>query len=197
MRQLMLITGSMCSGKTTFCSALFDILRSKSLSPFSILEENIRDARGIPLSLALHDQGSGETIPLGSRGSGIPLPGRPYPAFIFSTGAFRWALAKVKAAVAQGCGPVMIDEAGPLEANEGGGFFPAIEWAMENGACPLLVTIRSDLEEAFIDRFRKTGRFLDARSFPISVATFDMMLRTVSDDVFRHCQDRKGTIYYT
>jgi len=194
MRQLMMITGPMRSGKTTFCRALFSILKQESLSPFSIIEENTRDAAGVPISLALRDQGTGETIALGSRGEGLAHPGRPYAAFSFSREAFRWADARVKAAVAGGCGPVMIDEIGPLEANEGGGFFATLAWVIGNGACPLLVTIRPELEEAFVARLPPSLRDSVIGVFPLGAATFNRMLGTMSDDVFRHCQDRKGTI---
>ncbi|MFA5851314.1 MAG: nucleoside-triphosphatase [Spirochaetales bacterium] len=190
MRQLMMITGPIRSGKTAFCRTLFSILKQESLSPFSIIEENTRDAAGIPISLALRDQGTGETIALGSRGEeGLALPGRPYAAFAFSQEAFRWADARIKAAVARGCGPVLIDEIGPLEANEKGGFFETLLWVMENGTYPLLVTIRPELTKAFEARLPPSVRDGVAGIFPLEATSINRMLGTMSNDAFRHCQD--------
>ena len=194
MRRLMIITGPMRSGKTRFCRELFRILRQDSLSPFSITEENARDAAGIPISLSLRDEETGETMALGSRADGPALPGRPYGAFRFSGEAFAWADAKVRAAVARGCGPIIIDEIGPLEVNEGGGFSGTLEWAAENGDCPLLLTLRPELEDAFLAKCSPLWKSNLAGVYPLSATAFSRTLEAVSGDVFRHCQDLKGNI---
>ncbi|MHB0896971.1 MAG: nucleoside-triphosphatase [Spirochaetales bacterium] len=194
MRKLMIITGPMRSGKTRFCRELFSILRQDSLSPFSITEENARDAAGIPISLSLRDEETGETMALGSRAEGPALPGRPYGAFHFSGEAFAWADARVRAAVARGCGPVMLDEIGPLEVREGGGFSGTLEWVIENGECPLLLTLRPELEQAFLAKRSSLWRSNLAGIYPLSATSFNRMLKVVSSDVSRHCQDLKGII---
>lgn len=194
MRKLMIITGPMRSGKTRLCQELFIILKQDSLSPFSITEENIRDAAGIPISLSLRDEETRETMALGSREEGPALPGRPYGAFRFSSEAFAWADARVRAAVARGCGPVIIDEIGPLEVHEEKGFFGTLEWVAENGSSPLLITIRPELEEAFLAKRSPQWRDKLAGMYPLTATSFSRTLEALSGDVFRHCQDQKGII---
>lgn len=196
MRQLILLAGPMRSGKTTFCKALFPLIARESHSAFAIVEENQRDAEGIPVSLSLRNLGTGETFYLGSRGQEPREFGKPYPPFTFSAEAFSWAESNLMKAVGECDCPVLIDEIGPLEVRGGGGFFRMVEWAIENGTCPLLVTIRPDLVEAFIDRLSSSSGMPEHKRFSISSLSFDRTLRSVFNEVFRHCQEGKGILYY-
>jgi len=207
MRELFIVTGPMRSGKTTFCKKLFALLEAGSIRPFAIVEENLRDPRGIPVSLTLHDLGADEERPLASRATSVPglaldrVPGSgsefPYPPFRFSEPAFSWARDRAKAAVEKGCGPVLVDEIGPLEADEGKGFFPTVAWLLDHGDCPLLVTMRPGLEKAFLDRLSGSGeRSLGGAAIFHCEADREEP-QTVAAEIFRHCQDRKGAVYYS
>ncbi len=194
MRELILLTGSMRAGKTSFCKALFQTLKTESPFPFAIVEENLRDPQGIPLTLLLRDLAQGDEIPLAVRQSSRSDASKPYPPFSFSSKAFLWAESRVREAVRKGCGPVILDEMGPLEANEGGGFFEIASWLARNGDYPLLVTVRPSLEQAFADRLKTASGIFSIKRFKIGEAPLAPMLETLSGEIFRHCQDGKQAL---
>jgi nucleoside-triphosphatase THEP1 len=191
MRKLILLTGPMRSGKTSFCKALFKLLKEKSPLPFAIVEENERDREGIPISLALRDLGTEEEIPLASREWSLPPVHGAYPPFVFSAQAFSWAEARVRKSVEMGCGPVLLDEIGPLEANKGEGLFGIIEWTLINGSAPLLLTIRPDLVESFTGKISASTGFDSVERYRIDALPLGQGLQTVLDVVFHHCQKGK------
>lgn len=194
MRELIILTGPMRSGKTSFCKALFTLLAAKSLQPFAIIEVNQRDSGGIPISLALRDLDAEEEFPLASREAISPGTACQYPPFRFSAEAFFWAHARVKQAAGKGCGPVIIDEIGPLEAKAGNGFLPTVAWILEYCDCPLVVTMRPDLEKAFIGRLAAAQGHDGIETFHVEVGSGEEGLQTVAAEIFRHCQDRKGAL---
>ncbi|HWR13142.1 MAG TPA: hypothetical protein VN445_15060 [Rectinemataceae bacterium] len=189
MRELITLVGPMRSGKTSFCVALFPLLAAKSSRPFAIIEENLRDPKGIPLSILLRDLGDGGKIGFASRGRDPLDASKPYPPFDFSPQAFSWAESRIKEAVRKGCGPVILDEMGPLEAGEGGGFFGIAAWLMRHGDCPLVVTVRPGLEKVFADRLRSASGFFPVKHFSIDNAPLDQLLGPVSAEIFLHCQN--------
>lgn len=194
MRDLILILGPMRSGKTTFCRELYRLLADKSPPPFAVIEENIRDSEGFPVSLALRDISAGEEIPLARREE-RPSGGRGGRApFAFSEEAFPWAESRIKKAVAEGCGILMIDEIGPLEAAEGGGFLEIVEWALANGDCPLLLTLRPELEGLLLERLSSSSALPRVDRLRLDAGDLDRTLRFASEAIFRHCQERKGTL---
>lgn len=198
MRELILLTGSMRAGKTSFCKALFQTLKAKSpfplAFPFAIVEENLRDPQGIPLTILLRDLSRGDEIPLAARQQPCSDAPMPYPPFSFSSEAFLWAESRVREAVRKGCGPVILDEMGPLEANEGGGFFGIASWLARNGDYPLLVTVRPSLEQAFADRLRAASGIFPMKRFEIGKDPLGPMLDTLGVEMFRHCQDGKQAL---
>jgi nucleoside-triphosphatase THEP1 len=191
MRELFLLTGSMRAGKTSFCKILFQTLKTKSPFPFAIVEESLRDPQGIPLTIVLRDLGEGDEVPLAARQRPRSDISKPYPPFSFSQEAFLWAESRVREAVRKGCGPVILDEMGPLEANEGGGFFGIASWLVRNGDYPLLVTVRPSLERVFYERLQAMSGIFPAKRFDIGKAPLGAMLDTLRVDMFRHCQDGK------
>lgn len=199
MRELILVTGSMRAGKTSFCKALFQILEQKLTRPFAIIEENLRDGRGIPLSIVLHDLGRDEREPLASRiptpyphagervlgaSPGGASPGADYPPFDFRPEAFDWAEERLRKAIEQGCGPVILDEIGALEAKRGGGFLAAAAWAMDHGEGSLILTLRSEFEGSLIERLSSMTETGSVKRFQLGEVEPDNLASAVADDVF-------------
>ena len=194
MRELILLAGSMRAGKTSFCKALFQTLKAKSPFPFAIVEESLRDPQGIPLTILLRDLGQGDEIPLAVRQQPRSDISKPYPPFSFSSEAFRWAESRVREAVRKGCGPVILDEMGPLEINEESGFFGIASWLLRNGDYPLLVTVRPSLEQVLTDKLRAASGIFPMKRFEIGKALLGPTLDTLRVEMFRHCQDGKQAL---
>jgi hypothetical protein len=219
MRELILVTGSMRAGKTSFCKALFQILDQKLTRPFAIIEENLRDGRGIPLSIVLHDLSAKEETPLASRkpapapssgesalgespggvspggvsSSGASLSGASlsgaslsadYPPFDFRPEAFTWAEDRLREAVEQGCGPVILDETGALEAKRGGGFLMAAAWAMGHGEGSLILTLRPEFAGSLLERLSSITETGSVKRFQLGEVEPDKLASAIADDFF-------------
>ncbi|MGB4586834.1 MAG: nucleoside-triphosphatase [Rectinemataceae bacterium] len=180
MRNLILVTGSMRTGKTSLCKALFSILEKKSACPFAIIEENRRDERGIPLTIVLHDLGRKELLHFASR---TASQGDDYLPFNFNPEAFVWVLDKLKEAIAQGCGPVILDEIGALEAKRGGGFLMDAVWAMDHGEGSLVLTLRPELEENLLERLSSMTKIGPVERFRLGSTDPEKLALTVADYV--------------
>ena len=190
MRDLYLVTGSMRTGKTSLCKALFHILEQKSTRPFAIIEENQRDDQGIPLTIVLCDLARNEILPLASRkplpggtSPGGTSPGDDYPPFVFHLEAFAWAMDKLKEAVAQGCGPVILDEIGALEAKRGEGFLMAAVWAMVNGEGSLVLTLRPDLVDSLLERLSSMTEIGPVKRFRLGDTDPEKLASAIADDI--------------
>lgn len=199
MRNLILIFGSMRSGKTSLCKALFHILQQKSARPFGIIEENQRDGRGIPLVINLRDLAKDESMALASRkplpDGDIPdgaSPGEEYPPFNFNEEAFSWAMDRLKDAIAKGCGPVILDEIGALEIRQGGGFLKAVVWAMDHGDAPLVLTLRPELEESLLERLSSMTATGPVKRFQTGDVDAETMASAIADDIFSIARRAKG-----
>lgn len=195
MRDLIVLKGAMRAGKTTFCRALYRELSKTPLRPFAIVEENTRDREGYPLSLFLRDLGSGEGIALASRPRAASRAGsRSRIPFVFSEQAFAWAEAKIKKAVAEGAGPVIIDEIGPLEALDRGGFWDTLPWVMERGEYPLLLTLRPELERPVVDGLKAAIGDFSLRGFVLDSAESQNVSESFFKRIFCHCQEAKSLL---
>jgi hypothetical protein len=135
MSDLILVHGAMRSGKTTFCRNLHARFERAYLErtwpdrPFAVIEENERDADGLPVLLRFNrlgpvPEGEAASMELGQRLPGSCQGGRR--GFSFRAEAFGRVRAQLSGALAQGCNPVILDEIGRLEAQEGKGLFDCL-----------------------------------------------------------------------
>lgn len=181
MRKLILVTGPMRAGKTSLCKALFSILEQKCTRPFAIIEENQRDGQGIPHTIVLRDLGGDESMPLASR---KPLPSAGYPPFDFCPEAFAWAMDRLKTAIEQGCGPVILDEIGALETRQGGGFLMAAAWAMDHGKEPLVMTIRPERVDSLLERLSSMTEIGFKQCYQLGDIDPEKLASVIADYVF-------------
>ncbi len=206
MPPLILIVGPMASGKTSLCKFLFRAMAEEGLNPYAIIQENRRDPEGYPTELRLVEFPGGEGRFLGRRGTSEPRGGmfgerrfeegesrREKRPFIFENSAFVWASGRIRSALAQGCGILIVDEIGPLEVHSGGGLAPALEAAAECEGLPLIASTRPSLERELLRRIPGFG----ARPLLRIVANPDRDARDLfflSRDIIRHCQDKNRTV---
>lgn len=157
MPDLILVHGAMRSGKTTFCRNLHAQFERAYLEgtwptrPFAVIEENERDADGVPfilrfIRLGPVPEGEAASMELGHR-----LPGSLQGArrgFSFREEAFSWLRAQLSGALAKGCNPVILDEIGRLEALEGKGLSGCLSLLFEAAVTRRdLLTVLSVREE--------------------------------------------------
>jgi nucleoside-triphosphatase THEP1 len=203
MSALVLIVGPMASGKTSLCKFLFRAMREESLDPYAIIQENRRDSERFPVELRLIELPGGEQRFLGRRnvdtqGGNAAGNGRfdrrgfyrGREPFAFDDSAFAWASDKIRAALAQGCGILIMDEIGPQEIRAGRGLMPALETVAKSGNLPLVLSVRPALEEELLRRLP------ELRSRPIlriapTPDLDELELVSLSRDIIRHCQNNK------
>ncbi len=163
MPDIILVHGAMRSGKTSFCRHLHASLDRafregrRERRPCALIEENERDADGVPFFLRFRVLGPGlegeaDSIELGRRSPGARTD------FRFREEAFAWAHARLAAAVALGCSPVILDEVGRLEAREGKGLFDALSSILEAArADGTLIPVLSMREEYAVPLLERLG----------------------------------------
>jgi len=181
-----LILGTMASGKTSLCKKLFDAMKAECSNPFALVEENIRNEEGYPVELWYSELGTGERQFLGRRADVFPT----LNPFIFNPAALAWADARIHKAVQEGCEALILDELGPLELLHNGGIMPSLEWALTTASCPIILTLRPDLEASLLSRLpapmaRAALRF-QLSTNPREIEGFSIVQR-----IIRHCQKEK------
>jgi nucleoside-triphosphatase THEP1 len=126
---ILVVSGSRGVGKTTLILGLARGLEASGLRLGGIASPLERGSDGRPLTIDALDLGTGERRRLAARGpaggeggagsrEGLPLA--------FSAETFAWAEERFREAARGDFGLVALDEIGPIEVDEGRGFFPLV-----------------------------------------------------------------------
>ena len=129
---ILVVSGSRGVGKTTLILGLARVLGASGLRVGGIASPLERGRDGRPLAIDALDLGTGERRRLATRGlsggesrttdgerrEGLPLS--------FSAETFAWAEERFREAARGSFGLVALDEIGPIEVDEGRGFFPLV-----------------------------------------------------------------------
>lgn len=165
-RKIQIITGEINTGKTTFAEKVIERYRREGKTVEGVLSYGIHD-NGVKIGFRIRDIGTGKceilAVTPDRNGPTPPTAGvSPYPApspppsappstgrFIFYPEAFSFAEKVIKT----GCSAdvLVIDELGKIEI-EGGGLFPAAQWACHNCSGILILVIRTNLVSSLLDK---------------------------------------------
>ncbi len=143
--QLVVITGEIGAGKTTWCKTLADWAQTQGARVSGLLSVGVFEG-GLKRAIDLHDLSTGQTRRLAVRRA-QPDPTSPTPNWEFDESALRWGDAVL--AAAPSCDLLIVDELGPLELLHGAGYqsaFPLIQRQAYRLAC---VVVRPSLVDAF------------------------------------------------
>jgi nucleoside-triphosphatase THEP1 len=146
---LIVLTGEIGSGKTTYCAALVRHVQANGGKVCGLLSVGTF-MDGVKVAIDLHDLNTGQSRRLATRRP-QPDPASPTPNWHFDDDALRWGDAVLAAVTA--CDLLVIDELGPLELHNGAGYqaaFDAIERRAYRLAC---VVVRRSLVDVFTQRF--------------------------------------------
>ncbi len=181
-----LLVGPMASGKTSLCKKLYAAMKAEGINPFALVEENLRNEAGYPIELWYSELGTGKRRFLGRRADAFPA----LSPFVFDPAAFAWADGRIHKAVEEGCGALILDELGPLELQRNGGIMPSLEWALTTASCPIVLTLRPDLEAFVVPRLpvpmTRTPLLFQLSPNPREIEGFSIVQR-----IIRHCQKEK------
>ena len=129
---ILVVSGSRGVGKTTLILGLARELGASGLRVGGIASPSERGRDGRPLAIDALDLGTGERRRLATRGH----PGEDSPPaggewreglpLSFSAETFAWAADRFREATKGNFGLVALDEIGPIEVDEGGGFFSLV-----------------------------------------------------------------------
>lgn len=169
---ILVISGGRGAGKTSLVLGLARELAASGHRIGGIASPSERGGDGRPLAIDALDLATGERRLLATRGTAPwqPVPeergGRPGRSLSFSEKTFAWAEAVFRAAAKPGFDLVALDEIGPLELDEGRGFFPLVGLvaAMAGLDRRFVLTVRESRAEkllAFFGRDRAAGLSLD------------------------------------
>lgn len=130
---ILVVSGSRGAGKTTLILGLARALGASGLRVGGIASPLERGRDGRPLAIDALDLGTGERRRLATRGAegdaAVPAEGaegREGRPLSFSAETFAWAEERFRAAARGDFGLVALDEIGPIEVDEGRGFFPLV-----------------------------------------------------------------------
>ncbi len=142
-----LLTGPSGSGKTTWCLRAWGVARAAGLDVRGVLSPGRYDAMGIKTGIDLLDPVTGERWELATRTAPDPRTGR---AWRFSATALARGAALLAASGA--CDLLIVDELGPLELQEQGGWANAVEVLRAAAYRRALVVVRPDLRQVLAER---------------------------------------------
>lgn len=129
---ILVVSGNRGAGKTTLILCLDREPASAGLRVGGIASPQERGRDGRPLAIDALDLGTGERRRLATRGTASPGgppeegEGRPAHPLSFSDGTFAWAEERFREAARGDFDLVALDEIGPIEMDEGRGFFPLV-----------------------------------------------------------------------
>ncbi|GEM_PF-330957 len=150
--RLLLVTGAIGAGKTTFCKTFIDSLRDRSaatLDVAGILTPGLWQA-GRKVGIEAMDLRTGETRHLACLRNGA-FEGQGTAKWAFHPGTVEWANHVLAKAVP--CKVLVVDELGPLEWLRGEGFMAGMEAADSGRYQCALVVVRDALLEHAIHRW--------------------------------------------
>ncbi len=142
-----LVSGPQGSGKTVLCLRALDAARAAGLRVGGVLSPGRYDSSGQRIGIDLLDPISGERWPLAERIHPAPAAGRKWrfdPATL-ARGA------DLLAAVGD-CDLLLVDEIGPIELLEGGGWRSALDVLRAGSYQRALVVVRPNLLDVLVER---------------------------------------------
>lgn len=148
--KLILLSGERATGKTSACERLVALARERGLDCAGILALGALRADGARTEITLLDVATGERRSLTrlSEGEAFLSVGR----FHLSATAMDWAVAQVCAALQTDSDLVLVDEIGPLELRQGGGFAPVLPLLPTARARACLLVVRPSLTDELAER---------------------------------------------
>ncbi len=153
MARILLLSACTNAGKTTACTRLVSQARRHALQVRGILALSPGsgdDPKGTIVALNL---ASGEERTLAEiRPDGKP---RTVGRYRFDPAVLEWALGSVLEALESPCDLVIVDEIGPLELLQGGGYAPALDRLASSPARAVLLVVRRELQAALEARLRE------------------------------------------
>ncbi|HHY55318.1 MAG TPA: AAA family ATPase [Chloroflexi bacterium] len=162
--RILLITGAIGSGKTTYCRAQIDAARRAGLDVAGVLSP-ARFAQGVKVGIDVLDLRSGElrelahlrTMETAETASGVT--GVVTQRWRFDAAALAWANQVL--AQATPCDLLVVDELGPLELEQGRGWTAALATIDARAFDDALLVVRSSLLAQAL------ARWPDAKVIPI------------------------------
>jgi nucleoside-triphosphatase THEP1 len=199
--QTILLTGRRGVGKTTVCQAVAELARRRGYRPGGVITPALyacpersrrvegqgrRDSHGAKIGFEAVDVGSGERWPLARTDQelGGPRVG-PYslnPAALARALKVlrRAAIPETSATVP--CDLLILDEIGPLELEQGGGFAPILDLLPVEGPTHTLIVVRP----ALLDQLRLYMRDTECTVFNVTEANRDEMPLRIAEELWRY-----------
>ena len=158
---ILVVSGSRGAGKTTLILGLARALGASGLRVGGIASPLERGRDGRPLAIDALDLGTGERRRLAIRGAesapaeavpGQSAEGHDGRPLSFSAETFAWAEERFRDAARGNFGLVALDEIGPIEVDEGRGFFPLVGLvtALAGPARRFILTVRESRAQKLI-----------------------------------------------
>jgi nucleoside-triphosphatase THEP1 len=150
-----LLTGQRGSGKTTACWKALSELRGSGLKLAGFISPPLLDANGKKSGIEMLDLTTGEHQTF-ARIVG-PDEGPDVGIYRLEPGAIDWAQRVLSAAIVSDMDWLVLDEIGPLELHQGGGFAFALPPLADAVRIPnAIVIVRPELVDELSDRLGRT-----------------------------------------
>jgi len=150
-----LLTGQRGSGKTTACWKALSELRGSGLKLAGFISPPLLDANGKKTGIEMLDLTTGEHQTF-ARIVG-PDEGPDVGIYRLEPGAIDWAQRVLSAAIVSDMDWLVLDEIGPLELHQGGGFAFALPPLADAVRIPnAIVIVRPELVDELSDRLGRT-----------------------------------------
>jgi nucleoside-triphosphatase THEP1 len=146
-RAITLLSGERGCGKTTACLRVIEAAQAAGVDVRGLVTPGRYAADGTRIAIDLVDPASGARWPLATRIVPKPVGGRQWR---FQPEALARGSALLQAS--RDCDLLVIDEIGPLELEEGGGWVDALEILQAGRYRQALVVIRPSLRDVLIAR---------------------------------------------
>ena len=149
----LVVTGEICSGKTTWCSRYSQWLTAQKFTVGGILcpEAKTNDAR---IGYDVVDVHTGRAIVFGRISSEADFAGEPVGNYVISYEGLEFAKLAIQEAVENKCDMIFIDEVGHLEL-AGGGIIEATHSAYQKAPNTMTV-VRKSLLTTLLEYFHLT-----------------------------------------
>jgi nucleoside-triphosphatase THEP1 len=207
--QTILLTGRRGVGKTIVCQAVSELARRRGYRPGGVItpalyacpeqgrrvegqgrrarpEQGRRDSHGAKIGFEAVDVGSGERWPLARTDQelGGPRVG-PYsldPAALARALKVLRRAATAETGATVPCDLLILDEIGPLELEQGGGFAPILDLLPVEGPTHTLIVVRP----ALLDQLRLYLRDTECTVFNVTEANRDEMPLRIAEELWRY-----------
>lgn len=143
--QVIVVTGEIGAGKTTWCSEMASYVRELGLQVAGLSSPGVF-VNGEKVAIDLLDLSSNEQRRLADR-SAVPDTASPTPRWKFHAETLAWG-SRVLEAVGS-CDLLIVDELGPLELCHNQGWQPALPLLKRGKYCAACVVVRRSLVTAF------------------------------------------------